>query len=158
MLPQEFLERMENMLGEEYPAFLKSYDIARYQALRLNPQKGDDVSFLNRGVFSLERVPWAEHGYYYTAKDTPGKHPYHEAGVYYIQEPSAMAPAAYLTRQRKTARASGFLICARHREEKAHRLRRRWRAGEPSSAMKSIRRGQRFSRRISSAWELPMRW
>ena len=49
MLPQEFLERMENMLGEEYPAFLKSYDIARYQALRLNPQKGDDVSFLNRG-------------------------------------------------------------------------------------------------------------
>ena len=77
MLPQEFLKRMENMLGEEYPAFLKSYDIARYQALRLNPQKGDDVSFLNRGVFSLERVPWAEHGYYYTAKDTPGKHPYH---------------------------------------------------------------------------------
>ena len=96
MLPQEFLERMENMLGEEYPAFLKSYDIARYQALRLNPQKGDDVSLLNRGVFSLERVPWAEHGYYYTAKDTPGKHPYHEAGVYYIQEPSAMAPAEYL--------------------------------------------------------------
>ena len=47
MLPQEFLERMENMLGEEYPAFLKSYDIARYQALRLNPQKGDDASFLN---------------------------------------------------------------------------------------------------------------
>ena len=96
MLPQEFLERMENMLGEEYPAFLKSYDIARYQALRLNPQKGDDASFLNRMVFSLERVPWAEHGYYYTAQDTPGKHPYHEAGVYYIQEPSAMAPAEYL--------------------------------------------------------------
>lgn len=72
MLPQEFLKRMENMLGEEYPAFLKSYDIARYQALRLNPQKGDDSSFLNRGVFSLERVPWAEHGYYYTAQDTPG--------------------------------------------------------------------------------------
>ena len=58
MLPQEFLERMENMLGEEYPAFLKSYDIARYQALRLNPQKGDDASFLNRMVFSLERVPF----------------------------------------------------------------------------------------------------
>ena len=98
MLPQEFLERMENMLGEEYPAFLKSYDIARYQALRLNPQKGDDASFLNRMVFSLERVPWAEHGYYYTAQDTPGKHPYHEAGVYYIQETSSMAPAAYLSR------------------------------------------------------------
>ena len=52
MLPQEFLERMENMLGEEYPAFLKSYDIARYQALRLNPQKGDDVSFKPRGLLA----------------------------------------------------------------------------------------------------------
>ena len=113
MLPQEFLERMENMLGEEYPAFLKSYDIARYQALRLNPQKGDDVSFLNRGGFSLERVPWAEHGYYYTAKDTPGKHPYHEAGVYYIQEPSAMAPAAYLTRQMADGAGERILdLCA----------------------------------------------
>ena len=113
MLPQEFLKRMENMLGEEYPAFLKSYDIARYQALRLNPQKGDDASFLNRGVFSLERVPWAEHGYYYTAKDTPGKHPYHEAGVYYIQEPSAMAPAAYLTRQMADGAGERILdLCA----------------------------------------------
>ena len=113
MLPQEFLERMENMLGEEYPAFLKSYDIARYQALRLNPQKGDDSSFLNRGVFSLERVPWAEHGYYYTAQDTPGKHPYHEAGVYYIQEPSAMAPAAYLTRQMADGAGERILdLCA----------------------------------------------
>lgn len=113
MLPQEFLERMENMLGEEYPAFLKSYDIARYQALRLNPQKGDDASFLNRGVFSLERVPWAEHGYYYTAQDTPGKHPYHEAGVYYIQEPSAMAPAAYLTRQMADGAGERILdLCA----------------------------------------------
>ena len=113
MLPQEFLERMENMLGEEYPAFLKSYDIARYQALRLNPQKGADASFLNRMVFSLERVPWAEHGYYYTAQDTPGKHPYHEAGVYYIQEPSAMAPAAYLTRQMADGAGERILdLCA----------------------------------------------
>ena len=59
MLPQEFLERMENMLGEEYPAFLKSYDIARYHALPQNPQKCYDVSFLNLGSFSLERLPSA---------------------------------------------------------------------------------------------------
>ena len=79
----------------------------------MNPQKGDDASFLNRGVFSLERVPWAEHGYYYTAQDTPGKHPYHEAGVYYIQEPSAMAPAAYLTRQMADGAGERILdLCA----------------------------------------------
>ena len=53
MLPQEFLERMENMLGEEYPAFLKSYDIARYQALRLNPQKGDDAE-VDQDTFAAE--------------------------------------------------------------------------------------------------------
>ena len=158
MLPQEFLERMENMLGEEYPAFLKSYDIARYQALRLNPQKGDDVSFLNRGVFSLERVPWAEHGYYYTAKDTPGKHPYHEAGVYYIQEPSAMAPAAYLTRQMADGAGERILdLCAAPSIARLFTFSS-FSLGESSSAMRSIRRGQRFSRRISSAWGLPMRW
>lgn len=79
----------------------------------MNPQKGDDASFLNRMVFSLERVPWAEHGYYYTAQDTPGKHPYHEAGVYYIQEPSAMAPAAYLTRQMADGAGERILdLCA----------------------------------------------
>lgn len=46
--------------------------------------------------FSLSPVPWAENGYYYEKTDQPGKHPYHEAGVYYIQEPSAMAPVPML--------------------------------------------------------------
>src|SRR5690606_27339589 len=41
--------------------------------------------------FKLEPVPWAPEGFYYDEKDRPGKHPYHEAGLYYIQEPSAMA-------------------------------------------------------------------
>ena len=71
MLPQEFLERMENMLGEEYPAFLKSYDIARYQALRLNPQKGDDASFLNgilAGACTVGRAWLLLHGAGYAGK------------------------------------------------------------------------------------------
>ncbi len=41
-------------------------------------------------------IPWAKDAYYYGEEDRPGKHPYHEAGLYYIQEPSAMAPAVYL--------------------------------------------------------------
>lgn len=48
------------------------------------------------GFARLSRVPWAEDGYYYEAPDQPGKHPFHEAGVYYIQEPSAMAPVGLL--------------------------------------------------------------
>lgn len=96
MLPIEFEERMKRMLGEEYHAFEASYEKEKYQALRLNPLKVDRASFLANTAFHLEPVLWEENGFYYQAEDTPGKHPYHEAGVYYIQEPSAMAPVPFL--------------------------------------------------------------
>lgn len=50
----------------------------------------------DRGFAHLTEVPWARDGYYYQEGDQPGKHPYHEAGLYYIQEPSAMMPAELL--------------------------------------------------------------
>nr|WP_296465788.1 RsmF rRNA methyltransferase first C-terminal domain-containing protein [uncultured Acetatifactor sp.] len=199
MLPEAFLERMQEMLGEGYAAFLESYGREHVQGLRLNPGKigadgrsaaevygirpdgrsaaevacsgaagqcaaevagnglagqcamevagnvaagqcaaevagnglagqcavevADDVAAgqcavevagnvaagqcaaevagagagcRDAGFARLSRVPWAEDGYYYEAPDQPGKHPFHEAGVYYIQEPSAMAPAGLL--------------------------------------------------------------
>ena len=96
MLPQDFLDRMEQMLGEEYPAFLESYEKERYQSLRINTLKADRQQFLKQAPFALTPVPWAKNGFYYEKEATPGKHPYHEAGVYYIQEPSAMAPVEYL--------------------------------------------------------------
>lgn len=99
MLPQAFLDRMEQMLGEEYPAFLKSYEKERYHALRLNPLKAERDAFVAKAPFTLRPVTWESNGFYYDPFDAPGKHPYHAAGVYYIQEPSAMAPAAYLDAQ-----------------------------------------------------------
>ncbi|MCI5822506.1 MAG: RsmF rRNA methyltransferase first C-terminal domain-containing protein [Lachnospiraceae bacterium] len=97
MIPKEFGERMKKMLPqEEYEAFIQSYDKERYQSLRFNPLKGERENFLQKTPFHLQPVPWEENGFYYEKEDFPGKHPYHEAGVYYIQEPSAMAPAAYL--------------------------------------------------------------
>ena len=99
MLPQAFLDRMEQMLGEEYPAFLQSYEKERYQALRVNPLKADRDAFEAAAPFTLRPVAWEPNGFYYGKEDAPGKHPYHAAGVYYIQEPSAMAPAAYLDAQ-----------------------------------------------------------
>ena len=96
MLPKEFLERMEKMLGSCYRAFLESYDNEEYKALRFNPLKGNKEEFLLNNPFSLSGISWEENGYYYEAEDKPGKHPYHEAGVYYIQEPSAMAPVFFL--------------------------------------------------------------
>lgn len=102
MLPEAFLERMRQMLQEEYGEFLASYDCEKHQALRLNGLKyalgGACATELSdgEGFAGLSPVPWAENGYYYAPGDQPGKHPYHEAGLYYIQEPSAMAPAELL--------------------------------------------------------------
>ena len=109
MLPQVFLERMQGLLGSEYEEFLVSFDHEKYQALRLNPLKlrtesgrTDDSTVIEEKIqqtFRLHPVPWADNGYYYTKEDQPGKHPWHEAGLYYIQEPSAMAPVTLLSPQ-----------------------------------------------------------
>ena len=96
MLPQEFQERMQEMLGDEYLEFLKGYDKPRFHALRRNPLKIEEQEFLDKIPYELTPVPWAEHGYYYKHEDQPGKHCFHEAGLYYIQEPSAMSVVEYL--------------------------------------------------------------
>lgn len=96
LLPQEFVNRMQDMLKEAYPAFVRSYENSKYQALRVNPLKADKQDFLDKAPFDLRPVAWETNGFYYESDNQPGKHPWHEAGVYYIQEPSAMAPVAYL--------------------------------------------------------------
>ena len=95
MLPEGFLERMRLQLGEQYPAFLKSLERPRAVALRFNPLKGDAPAL----PFVKENVPWEPRGYYYDPEARPGLHVYHEAGVYYLQEASAMAPVALLDPQ-----------------------------------------------------------
>ena len=95
MLPEEFLHRMQAQLGSEYPQYLASLERPRAVALRFNPLKGQPA-FL---PFVQENVPWEPMGYYYDPESRPGLHPYHEAGVYYLQEASAMAPVALLDPQ-----------------------------------------------------------
>ena len=90
-LPDEFREKMKQLLGAEYDSFIESYDKERVQGLRVNPLKISREKFIEISPFHLEKIPWAAEGYYYQAAERPGKHPYHEAGLYYIQEPSAMA-------------------------------------------------------------------
>lgn len=96
MLPKEFLERMEQMLGEEYPAFLESITGESSHALRVNPGKCQGQRLKELGCFHLEPVEWSENGYYYGEEDRPGRHPFHAAGAYYIQDASAQAVAVYL--------------------------------------------------------------
>lgn len=92
MLPEAFLQRMEAQLGSEYPAFLESLERPRAVALRFNPLKGDRPVL----PFVGAPVPWEPEGFYYDPQTRPGLHVYHEAGVYYLQEASAMAPVALL--------------------------------------------------------------
>ena len=96
MLPELFLNRMKDQLGEEYPDFLRSLERPRAVALRLNPLKGTQIPPL---PFLGEAVPWEKTGYYYDPEARPGLHVYHEAGVYYLQEASAMAPVVLLDPQ-----------------------------------------------------------
>ena len=96
MLPNGFLLRMEQQLQDEFPDYLASLDRPRAVGLRLNPLKTDHFPDL---PFSLTPVPWAQYGYYYDPQTRPGLHPWHEAGLYYLQEASAMAPVPLLDPQ-----------------------------------------------------------
>ena len=95
MLPQAFLDRMKEQLGGEYQAFLDTLDRPRAVALRFNPLKGNAPAL----PFTGDPVPWEPQGYYYDPTARPGLHPFHEAGVYYLQEASAMAPVSLLDPQ-----------------------------------------------------------
>ena len=95
MLPAAFLERMRSQLGEEYRAYLESLERPRAVALRFNPLKGPRPAL----PFAQTPVPWEPMGYYYDPATRPGLHPYHEAGVYYLQEASAMSAVALLDPQ-----------------------------------------------------------
>ncbi|MBE5825457.1 MAG: RNA methyltransferase [Butyrivibrio sp.] len=111
MFPDKFEQRMKDLLGEkEYDEFLTAFDKEeeRVHALRINGLKVPDekqaqvvanaigTSDNAKEISSEDRVCWESKGFYYTEAASPGKHPYHEAGLYYIQEPSAMAPVHFL--------------------------------------------------------------
>ena len=92
-LPKKFLSRMETMLDNEFPAFLQSYDFPRKFGLRVNTNKISVQKFLEISPFRLEPIPWIDNGFFYDENDRPSRHPYYFAGLYYLQEPSAMTPA-----------------------------------------------------------------
>ncbi len=92
-LPQQFCDKMQALLKDEYPEFIKGYDNDNYYSLRVNTLKADTEDFYNENLFELSPVDWCKTGFYYNNETRPGRHAYHHAGVYYIQEASAMAPA-----------------------------------------------------------------
>ena len=95
-LPQSFLNSMKEILGEDYEAFLAGFDGQRQYGLRVNTLKMNLEEFERIAPFHLKKVPWISNGYFYEAEDVPAKHPFYSAGLYYLQEPSAMTPASRL--------------------------------------------------------------
>ena len=94
-LPKTFEEEMTALLGaEDYKRYTDCFEERRHYGLRVNTAKISVEEFLKIAPWPLERVPWIRNGFYYDGdKVQPAKHPYYFAGLYYLQEPSAMTPA-----------------------------------------------------------------
>lgn len=99
-LPEEFIRLRKPLLHKEWDAFIGSYQEKPSYGLRRNPLK--DCGLL---PFEMKQIPWTQDGFYVAPEEHPGKHPLHEAGVYYIQEPSAMSVVSLLDPQ------PGEIVC-----------------------------------------------
>lgn len=92
-LPEAFVSRMREQLGEELTAFLHALEEPPLRGIRLNPLKTMDGA---ETYTASERIPWQEGAFYLAGDSEAGSSVLHEAGAYYIQEPGAMMPAAVL--------------------------------------------------------------
>ena len=96
-LPVAFCDEMKRILGDEYEDYLKSMEGTRKFGLRVNTAKISVEDFLKISPFELTPIPYVKNGFYYDGeKEQPAKHPYYFAGLYYLQDPSAMTPASRL--------------------------------------------------------------
>lgn len=98
-LPAAFVQRMKRLLGEaEWAQYAASFDQPAVRAFHVNTEKISAADFAAIDPFSSEKIPYAENGYY-LAYDKIGHHPYHHAGMIYVQDPGAMATAECLNVQ-----------------------------------------------------------
>jgi len=92
-LPPAFVDRMRALLGPEAGAFLASCEAIPDAGLRVNTLKISAPDFAKRAPWPLRPIPWCPNGFYIPPDARSGRHPWHAAGLYYLQEPSAMAVA-----------------------------------------------------------------
>lgn len=91
-LPEKFELRMKNMLGKEYTNFIKAMEENPvYAGIRINRKKDNAKKYVLSEFGECEKIPWCSDGYYVNRENVSGNHPYHIAGIFYFQEPSAMS-------------------------------------------------------------------
>ena len=95
-LPENYIQQMKELLKDDFEAYMQSFEQERYYGLRINTNKISVEDFLKISPFPLDPIPWTDNGFYYQGDQKPAKHPYYYAGLYYLQEPSAMLPAQVL--------------------------------------------------------------
>ncbi|MBP5653704.1 MAG: RsmB/NOP family class I SAM-dependent RNA methyltransferase [Lachnospiraceae bacterium] len=95
-LPENFKIKMKELLGDELDSFLDCYNEKHNAGIRVNTLKLSPERFADISPVEVSKVPWIKNGFYYDESDRASKHPYYYAGLYYIQEPSAMTPASLL--------------------------------------------------------------
>ncbi len=95
-LPEKFIERMKDQLPkEDWSAFFGVYEQSPYKGIRVNTLKCEAEQFEKISPFALEKIEWERNGFY-VEEEKVGAHPYHFAGLFYSQEPSAMSVAPML--------------------------------------------------------------
>lgn len=94
--PAEYERRIKTQLGDEYEEYLRCFDKPCKSGLRVNTLKLSAERFSEIAPYPIARIPWIANGYFYPEEISPAKHPFYFAGLYYLQEPSAMTPASLL--------------------------------------------------------------
>ena len=91
-LPEQFTDRMKLLLGDEFNEYEQALNMPPVKAFRVNTQKISVADFEKINIFGSEKIPYVNNGYYLEYEKV-GIHPFHHAGLIYVQEPAAMAPA-----------------------------------------------------------------
>ena len=95
-LPDSFKSSIASLLNEDADEFFASYKDAAVSGLNVNTLKITTELFEEKACYSIGKIPFASNGYYVSDTDAWSKHPYYYAGLYYLQEPSAMIPSQIL--------------------------------------------------------------
>lgn len=95
-LPEEYLLAMQNLLGDSYNAYIETLSRQAFNGIRFNLLKIKNENFIDLIGKDLKKIPWIDNGYYTEKGDGFSRHPYYYAGLYYLQEPSAMTPASLM--------------------------------------------------------------
>ena len=100
MLPEKFKERMKEILGEEYALFEAALGEENVRGIRINESKISVSDFLSATKLKLSPILYARDGFITENTEGIGRTAEHHAGMFYVQDPGAMATVKALDIQK----------------------------------------------------------